>query len=71
MVRGSREGCIIGGAGLLLLDLWGIAEGKLPLKGNFSTHISLAEEPELFWPYAIGLGTIGLAALVWGLTRKA
>ena len=71
MVRGSREGSILGGAGLILLDLWGIAEGKLPLKGRLDAHISLAEEPELFWPYAIGLGAIGLAALLWGVTRRA
>ena len=62
----GREGKIIGGVLLLMLDAYGISDGKLPLKGAHS--ISVAEFPELFWTYSIGLGLIGLAAIVWGLT---
>ncbi len=63
----SREGCIVGGILLLMLDAYGVTEGRLPLRGG--KGISLAEYPDLFWPYAIGLGVIGAAAIVWGLTR--
>lgn len=68
-MRGSREGSIIGGVLLLVIDLYGISEGRLPLKGRFDTAVDLAERPDLFWAYSVALGVIGLAAIVWGLTR--
>jgi hypothetical protein len=67
-MRGSREGNIVGGIMLILIDLYGISIGRLPLKGHFDT-INVNQHPTLFWGYSIGLGLIGLGALLWGLTR--
>ena len=70
MTRGSPEASIIGGALLILLDVYGISEGRLPLKGRFDTAIDLVQNPELFWAYSACLGAIGIAAIVWGLWRR-
>jgi hypothetical protein len=70
MVRGSPEACIVGGAGLVLLDVYGISIGRLPLKGRLDTAIEMAETPELFWAYSACLGAIGLSAMLWGLWRR-
>jgi len=67
MKRGSPAGKIIGGALLLALDAWSISIGHLPLKGNFSTTIDVADTPRLFWAYAISLAVIGVAAVSWGI----
>jgi len=45
-------------------------EGRLPLKGQFHIAVGRVEYPEFFWAYAIGLGVIGLAAIVSGVTRR-
>ncbi len=70
MKRGVRKASIIGGVGLLLIDAAGIWRGKLPLKGRFDTNIDLAENPDIFLAYAVGLGVIGSAAIAWGLMRQ-
>jgi hypothetical protein len=67
-MRGTREGNIIGGALLLLIDAYGLVEGRIPLKGRLET-VNMTDTPELFMAYSIGLGVIGLAAILWGLTR--
>ncbi len=48
MTRGSPEAGIIGGALLVLLDVYGVSIGRLPLKGRFDTAIDLVETPKLF-----------------------
>ncbi len=58
---------IVGGVLLLLLDVYGISVGHLPLKGRFDTGIDLAHNPELFWAYSACLGLIAIAAILWGL----
>ena len=67
MARGSPQANIVGGILLILLDLWCIERGRLPLKGHFDTGIDLDRTPELFRAYAACLGAIGVAAILWGL----
>jgi len=69
-MQGSRIGLIIGGVLLLLLDAYGIWQGRLPLKGRWETAVDMADYPNLFMAYSIGLGMIGLAAIAWGLLRR-
>lgn len=69
-MRGSPEASIVGGTLLLVLDLCGIAEGCLPLKGRFDTAVDAADNPEIFWIFAVALDLIGAAAVLWGLMRR-
>lgn len=69
MKRGSPAAGVIGGTIILALDAWGISRGRLPLKGRFDDVIDVTETPRLFWGYAISLGAVGAAALIWGLVR--
>ena len=66
----KRQGGIWGGILLLLLVAYGLLEGRLPLKGRTDTAVDLVENPRLFWAYAISLGVIGVAAIIWGITRR-
>lgn len=68
-MRGSREGYIVGGILLLMIDVYGISSGRLPLKGHFDTAVDLAAYPGIFWAYSIALGVLGVAAVLWGVTR--
>lgn len=70
MSRGSPEASIVGGIFLILLDAYGILEGRLPLKGRFDTAVDLAQNPRLFWAYSTCLGVIGIAAILWGLCHR-
>lgn len=69
-MRGSPEAYIVGGAMLLFIDIWGISEGRLPLKGRIDTALDLAQNPSLFWSYSIALGALGLGAMLWGFIRR-
>lgn len=70
MVRGGPEASIVGGVLLVLLDAYGVSDGRLPLKGRFDAAIDLAENPKIFWAYAACLGAIGISAIIWGLRRR-
>lgn len=66
MVRGSPEARIVGGLLLVLLDVYCLSLGRLPLKGRFEA-IVVAEHPQMFWTYAVALGAIATAAILWGI----